>query len=197
MANFCNIWSPIISGKTSASSQDMYTHRCWGFHVLESIQSWYSTLNMRCVYVLGYGHTHACICSSVDLTCLRFASVCLQFRFFFFLISSWWLMMLMNWFDERRWITPEQHWFSLALTMSVMDLGNSSCQISCYVPFIAYNPLTQFMVHMKLCEYFTNHNHPTRKDIRTASNQRSCLKQWKITVSNTVLYHDKFYLAMV
>lgn len=110
MANFCNIWSPIISGKTSASSQDMYTHRCWGFHVLESIQSWYSTLNMRCVYVLGYGHTHACICSSVDLTCLRFASVCLQFRFFFF--SNFLLMA--NDVDELIWWEEVNHsWATL------------------------------------------------------------------------------------
>lgn len=143
--------------------------------------------------------THPCLHMQFSWSYLFKVCICMPSVsiFFFFLISSWWLMMLMNWFDERRWITPEQHWFSLALTMSVMDLGNSSCQISCYVPFIAYKPLTQFMVHMKLCEYFTNHNHPTRKDIRTASNQRSCLKQWKITVSNTVLYHDKFYLAMV
>lgn len=105
-------------------------------------------------------------------------------------------------FDERRWATPQQRLFSLTLTTSVMDSGNSSCQMLSMCRSLPLGHWPNLLVWFKwsyvlFCEYFNDHSHPARKDIRTASNQRSCLKQWKITVSGTHLYHEKLHLAMV
>lgn len=141
---------------------------------------------MKSVYVLGW--THWCLhMQFIGLIYLLKICTCVpSFRFDFFptnfLSMANTVNKLIEIFDERNWTTPQQHWFPLTLTMSVMNLENSSCQISWYVPFIALKPLIQFtsVVQMKLLccfiNVFTDHNHPARKDIRTVSNQRSCLK---------------------